>query len=539
MDPVASRGERLAMRDLLRILARTALILVLGIGLAEIILQGAALFVHDRQAGWRPEAAHRILCLGDSHTYGAMVPAEESYPGHLQRLLDERAPGAYAVVNLGIPGFNTTQVRARLRAALGRYRPEMVIVWCGVNNAWNRGASIGGAGWWSQLDATLGILRTYRLLRVWLHDRTLEGIGAEPMPHQRYEVDQDAHDPYKKFTLRMDGRTERIVLADAGTRADAEVEAEAEEDYRGMVEEARAAGVGIAFVAYPVDHAAFLPANRAVRRVAAAYHVPLVECLRSTNRLPEEQRQLLWAAHPNGAIYGEVARDLVPIVLSRGAVVRSAGDIPGTPLARVVFGENDGSRGPPGALAVNGTCGPDSAGPAGTVCYRWNPRGTVCNVQKQLSDITPALRAAVRLRVAEFPSEDGGRAVYGVFADAFKTGVYVEFTERDRLRVRSSGSAGATQGYCGPLASHLAPNTWYGVEVRAEKSERARIVLELHDDTGRVLDSVACANQPTGPGFFTRAILGDADPRGATADVRLAALEIDAAAGPAGPAPPD
>lgn len=347
MDPVASRGERLAMRDLLRILARTALILVLGIGLAEIILQGAALFVHDRQAGWRPEAAHRILCLGDSHTYGAMVPAEESYPGHLQRLLDERAPGAYAVVNLGIPGFNTTQVRARLRAALGRYRPEMVIVWCGVNNAWNRGASIGGAGWWSQLDATLGILRTYRLLRVWLHDRTLEGIGAEPMPHQRYEVDQDAHDPYKKFTLRMDGRTERIVLADAGTRADAEVEAEAEEDYRGMVEEARAAGVGIAFVAYPVDHAAFLPANRAVRRVAAAYHVPLVECLRSTNRLPEEQRQLLWAAHPNGAIYGEVARDLVPIVLSRGAVVRSAGDIPGTPLARLVFGENDGSRGPP------------------------------------------------------------------------------------------------------------------------------------------------------------------------------------------------
>jgi hypothetical protein len=163
----------------------------------------------------------------------------------------------------------------------------------------------------------------------------------------------------------------------------------------------------------------------------------------------------------------------------------------------------------------------------------------VCNVEKQLSDITPAVQATVRLRVTEFPSDDGGRTVYGVFADAFRTGVYVEFAERDRLRVRSSGSAGAAQEYCGPLAPHLAPNTWYAVDIRAEKSESARIVVELRDDAGRVLDSVACANQPTGPGFFTRVILGDAEPRGATADLRLADLEVAAAAVPVGSASPN
>ena len=87
-------------RRALGIFLQGAGILLLGLALAELALQGAALLAGNRGTAWRKSAAHKILCIGDSHTYGALVPAAESYPGHLQRLHDEHEPGAYSVVNL-------------------------------------------------------------------------------------------------------------------------------------------------------------------------------------------------------------------------------------------------------------------------------------------------------------------------------------------------------------------------------------------------------------------------------------------------------
>jgi len=46
-----------------------------------------------------------ILCLGDSVTYGYGVDDEHTYPAELQRALDRRFPGRYAVLNAGVDGY--------------------------------------------------------------------------------------------------------------------------------------------------------------------------------------------------------------------------------------------------------------------------------------------------------------------------------------------------------------------------------------------------------------------------------------------------
>jgi lysophospholipase L1-like esterase len=512
------------IRRSLRLLAGIAVFGIVAVGVAELGLQVAALFARGRGSGWRPEAAHRILCVGDSHTYGALVPVEASYPGHLQRFLDEREPGAYSVMNLGIPGMSTSQVRAELPGWLQQYRPELLIVWCGVNNAWNRTqATRTEVGRWPRFMMRS---RLYRLFRVWRHDRQLNVLGAQlQAEQQRYDIvdHTDPEGPQRKITIVMDGRTEQIAFADSGFHEDAEMEERAANDYEAMLEEATRAGVSVVFVTYPIERGAFSRANGAIRRVAARHGTPVVESWKATRRVPAEQRKLLWAAHPNGPMYEEIARDILPVVLGEKPAPMappapaSEAARPGAELARLTF-EPPGV--PPDGALVNGSCTTVSADCAeGTGCYAWNPRGGVCNVQKRVPPSGRA-RAALKLRVAAFPTGIGGHDVFGLSESTYGTGVYVQFTATDRLRLLSTGSE-AKEGHCGPLATPLALKTWYGVRVQAAKSNRAVVRLELLDNQGKVLDSVSCENQPTGGGAFTHVQVGSGNGLGATADVTL------------------
>lgn len=73
-----------------------------------------------------------ILAFGDSLTAGYGVEPGESYPDHLQRMLDERGY-AYRVVNMGISGDTTDGGVSRLDAAL-LVRPKIVILELGAND---------------------------------------------------------------------------------------------------------------------------------------------------------------------------------------------------------------------------------------------------------------------------------------------------------------------------------------------------------------------------------------------------------------------
>lgn len=289
-------------------------ILLLSALLVEIALQVASRFTDEDPGAWRPGSRVRILAVGDSHTYGAFVEPDAAYPAQLEAQLEARTPGAYSVINRGVPGMNTSQVRNRLPVWLSRYGADVVVVWAGINNSWNT-AETGGAAtsWLGWLEAQATRSRLYRAVRVWIHDRALERVvasGADPA-WQVVEV-EGALGAKERWSVRTDGRQEEILherrpeeSADA-----AEVSRELERDYAAMVAQVRAAGAELIFITYPYDADWFAVANRALRSVAERTGVAVVDSSESVRRLPREQQQLTWAAHPTAPMYREIARDV-------------------------------------------------------------------------------------------------------------------------------------------------------------------------------------------------------------------------------------
>jgi GDSL-like Lipase/Acylhydrolase family len=191
-----ARGSTPGKRRLGRVLA-VLVGLVGAFALIEAALWTASLFAtpEDRFARLAPEPGERrILCFGDSNTYGINLPAEASYPAQLGRMLDRDEGNPWRVVNLGYPGQNSAQVRARLAENLALYRPEVVIVWIGINNTWSLAMSHlwevpdaepqpGWAQRIAQRCRTLGMLRMlqHRVTRI-LRDDGRKVPGHDEVP---------------------------------------------------------------------------------------------------------------------------------------------------------------------------------------------------------------------------------------------------------------------------------------------------------------------------------------------------------------------
>ena len=87
------------------------------------------------------------------------------------------------------------------------------------------------------------------------------------------------------------------------------------------------------------------------------------------------------------------------------------------------------------------------------------------------------------------------------------------------MKVLVVGSGGR-EGTC-LLATHLLPDVWYELRVRASKSDHARATLELLTSEGEVIDTISCTDLPAGGGTFTHLTIGSRSPDGATADVTV------------------
>ena len=113
------------------------LAMVLALLAGEIFLQGASwvarAWVAQRGGKVEVEGAIRILCVGDSHTFGLPLPVEESYPAQLSEALAARYPALdVEVVNLGVPSLNSAFVANRLEQQMHQMQPQLVIVWVGI-----------------------------------------------------------------------------------------------------------------------------------------------------------------------------------------------------------------------------------------------------------------------------------------------------------------------------------------------------------------------------------------------------------------------
>src|SRR5262245_47203277 len=112
---------RSRLREAFGRLALVLLGLVLSVGLLEAGLQVGALYVAAThpQGDTRPvTGAVRVMCLGDSNTFGLYYGKERAYPATLEQFWNAANPTHIEVINLGFPGNNSSVLRNRLPEAL-------------------------------------------------------------------------------------------------------------------------------------------------------------------------------------------------------------------------------------------------------------------------------------------------------------------------------------------------------------------------------------------------------------------------------------
>lgn len=76
----------------------------------------------------------RIVCLGDSITFGFGVDGDKPYPAILNKLLEEEPAGHYEVINCGVPGYNMYQERLFLERYILKLQPDIVIIGLCLND---------------------------------------------------------------------------------------------------------------------------------------------------------------------------------------------------------------------------------------------------------------------------------------------------------------------------------------------------------------------------------------------------------------------
>jgi len=131
-------SEKAIMRKMAAFLIGGALVFFV----LEIILRAGGFFIFHRQGidkYKQVQSGYRILCIGDSFTYGLGAAHDLDYPTQLARMLGSRYPeGKFQVMNRGRCSYNTTQIISDFQAALREgTAPDLVILLGGGNNYWN------------------------------------------------------------------------------------------------------------------------------------------------------------------------------------------------------------------------------------------------------------------------------------------------------------------------------------------------------------------------------------------------------------------
>ena len=158
-----------------------ALGVVAGLVAFELVMQVLAFVTWQRNDGFAVQGqgeGPRVLCVGDSFTFGLGASGEGSYPHQLELLLAETLPGV-SVVNGGRPGQDSAQVLRRLPAQLRTVAPRVVYLLVGYNDRWSHPRPVPAA----ELDAEPETVATFplRLRTVDLLGRIVHAVfGSDP-----------------------------------------------------------------------------------------------------------------------------------------------------------------------------------------------------------------------------------------------------------------------------------------------------------------------------------------------------------------------
>ena len=84
----------------------------------------------------KPPGTRRVICVGDSTTFGFILPYEKSYSALLQKALDKvLSPGQVEVINAGIPGTCITQHNLLIKRKLLFFSPDVIVLYSVPNIA--------------------------------------------------------------------------------------------------------------------------------------------------------------------------------------------------------------------------------------------------------------------------------------------------------------------------------------------------------------------------------------------------------------------
>ncbi len=184
----------------------------------------------DDFAPERPADVFRIVALGESSTFGFYSRDEHTYPAVLEKLLaasfDSGSGIRPEVINAGIPHANSSNIAAMMRSEIVAYRPHLVTVYAGFNDA----AHVADpTPLHRALRWTHGHIATYVALK-----RVVSALGG-PELHSRWRVHTGGVD--SSYIARQVQLHEEVY----------------ERNLREVISIARASGAQLVFIRQPVN----------------------------------------------------------------------------------------------------------------------------------------------------------------------------------------------------------------------------------------------------------------------------------------------
>jgi lysophospholipase L1-like esterase len=116
--------------------------------------------------------AQTILCLGDSTTFGWRVDEESTFVFKLEKILNHCKMSSFRwqVINAGVPGYTSFQVKLNAEALLQRWKPKYLIMLIGNNEAWPSKQSDKQIHDDTRLEARLVKILSYSKFLLWLKE---------------------------------------------------------------------------------------------------------------------------------------------------------------------------------------------------------------------------------------------------------------------------------------------------------------------------------------------------------------------------------
>jgi hypothetical protein len=300
------------MRHALGAAAARLLLVLAGVAAALLVLEGllqAGAFLtrttgrHLPVAG--PTENRRILCLGDSNTYGFYLERSEAYPNVLAALA--AADGRpLEVINLGQPGVNSSRLRNELPQMLATFRPTTVTIMVGVNDFWTVPAAIGDDGGRGWRDRLWRGSRVFRMLYMLGQSFRRPEVTVEVTPES--ETDQSAgrgRIEYGGQVFTWEWQPKEGGVPDFAPALVANLTA--------MAAAVRAAGAEPVLLTYPSEASVYAVTNRVLREAAAKSGTRLVDLgaeIRPLCGTPDCPELFFADRHPRAPVHRRVAEIL-------------------------------------------------------------------------------------------------------------------------------------------------------------------------------------------------------------------------------------